>query len=363
MGIVEQILDLARWAPSGDNTQPWRFEISGIDRMVVHGFDTRDHCVYDLDGRASQISIGALLETIRIAATGFGLRTRIARRPDAPESRPVFDVMFDADTTLSPSDLIPSIRVRSVQRRAMRTRAIVPLEKLALSASLPPGYSIHWLEGRARWQMARLLFASAKIRLTTREAFEVHSKVIEWRAQFSNDRIPDQSVGLDPFMTRVMAWAMHDWRRVWVLNTFFAGTLGPRFQLDFAPAVACGAHVLLIAPEAPAGLDDFVAAGAAVQRFWLTATRLGLQHQPEMTPLIFARYVREGRQFTTSERAIRRAGNVSRRLESTVGLDALRQAVWLGRIGAGNPASSRSLRRSLAELMAGGFDRPVLPEA
>jgi nitroreductase len=29
MRICEQILDLARWAPSGDNTQPWRFEIKG----------------------------------------------------------------------------------------------------------------------------------------------------------------------------------------------------------------------------------------------------------------------------------------------------------------------------------------------
>jgi len=46
--VVEQILDLARWAPSGDNTQPWRFEIVDEVNVVVHGFDTREHCVYDL---------------------------------------------------------------------------------------------------------------------------------------------------------------------------------------------------------------------------------------------------------------------------------------------------------------------------
>ena len=54
----EKILDLARWAPSGDNTQPWRFEISGDLQVVVHGFDTRDHCVYDLRGHASQLALG-----------------------------------------------------------------------------------------------------------------------------------------------------------------------------------------------------------------------------------------------------------------------------------------------------------------
>ena len=64
-GVMEQILDLARWAPSGDNTQPWRFEIIDALTVVVHGFDTRDHVVYDLDGRPSQISLGALLQMDR----------------------------------------------------------------------------------------------------------------------------------------------------------------------------------------------------------------------------------------------------------------------------------------------------------
>src|SRR5437667_416717 len=61
MRIVEQILELARWAPSGDNTQPWRFEVLSDDHFVVHGFDTRDWCIYDIDGRPSQLALGALL--------------------------------------------------------------------------------------------------------------------------------------------------------------------------------------------------------------------------------------------------------------------------------------------------------------
>ena len=61
---LRDILDLARWAPSGDNTQPWRFAIEADDRVVVYGHDTRATCVYDLDGHPSQISLGALLETM-----------------------------------------------------------------------------------------------------------------------------------------------------------------------------------------------------------------------------------------------------------------------------------------------------------
>ena len=99
---LEQILDLARWAPSGDNTQPWRFEIIGPARIVVHGFDTRDRCVYVLTGHPSQISIGALLETMRIAASAYGQRVSVERRCDLPDSKPTFDIEFTSDPNLHP---------------------------------------------------------------------------------------------------------------------------------------------------------------------------------------------------------------------------------------------------------------------
>ncbi len=83
---LHQILDLARWAPSGDNTQPWRFEIVDELHFVIHGRDTRGDTVYDLDGRPSQISLGALIETATIAATAHGLTLRVARRADTPRS-------------------------------------------------------------------------------------------------------------------------------------------------------------------------------------------------------------------------------------------------------------------------------------
>ena len=69
MNTIEQILDLARWAPSGDNTQVWRFEIVAPDQVAVHCYDTRDHVVYDLDGHPSQVAVGAMLETMAIAAS------------------------------------------------------------------------------------------------------------------------------------------------------------------------------------------------------------------------------------------------------------------------------------------------------
>jgi sulfur-carrier protein adenylyltransferase/sulfurtransferase len=33
---LDSILSVARWAPSGDNAQPWRFERTGEDSVTVH---------------------------------------------------------------------------------------------------------------------------------------------------------------------------------------------------------------------------------------------------------------------------------------------------------------------------------------
>jgi hypothetical protein len=161
------ILDAARWAPSGDNTQPWRFEVLGDHKVVVHGYDTREHCVYDLEGEASQLSHGCLLETMRIAASEFGWGMRVERLTQHPPERPTFEVTFDAGAGVAPSPLISSIRRRSVQRKPLSTRPLTSAEKSALEASLGPDYSVQWLEGRGqRWAAAKLMFRNAKLRLT-----------------------------------------------------------------------------------------------------------------------------------------------------------------------------------------------------
>ena len=350
--ITEQILDLARWAPSGDNTQPWRFEIVNEHHVVVHGFDTREHCVYDLDGHPSQIALGGLLETISIAATGHRLRTEIQRRPDTPETRPTFDVHFEADPNIRPEPLIPYIRCRSVQRRAMHTRPLTNGEKAALEASVGQGYRILWLEGfRNRLRAARLMFNNAKLRLTLPEAYEVHRSIIEWHARYSEDRVPDQALGVDRVTTILMRWVMQSWRRVEFFNTFLAGTWAPRIQMDLIPGIACAAHFVILDDHEPDTIDDYVAAGRAVQRLWLTATKLGLQLQPEMTPLIFGRYARQDMEFSKAGGAQTHAGELLAQLETLLGKDQASRTIFMGRIGGGQAPAARSLRQPLGKLL------------
>jgi hypothetical protein len=350
---LERILDISRWAPSGDNTQPWRFEILGDEHVLVHGFDTRDHVVYDLDGHASQLAHGALLETMAMAASREGRQAQVSRRPDTPETHLLYDVRFEADATVEPDALATFIEDRVVQRRAMSTRPLGAARKQALEEALPAGYRVIWFESSAaRWRLARLLFDNAKVRLTIPEAYEVHRAVLEWGARFSEDRIPEQAVGVDPLTARLMRWVMANWERVEFFNTWLMGTLVPRLQLDLVPGVACGAHMALLAPQALRTVDDFVAAGRAMQRFWLTATSQELYMQPEMTPVIFSRYHRRGRAFTGRRAALEDVGQLNGRLTALLDGHDVECLYFMGRIGSGAAPRSRSLRKPLSRLMA-----------
>ena len=122
-------------------------------------------------------------------------------------------------------------------------------------------------------------------------------------------------------------------------------------ELDLIPGLACAAHCVLVARSAPDRLEDYVAAGRALQRFWLTATTLELQFQPEYTPLVFARYAREGIRFTEDARAIERARTTRVALDRLLGPDVAPRAMFMGRIGAGKPARARSVRLPLDRLM------------
>jgi sulfur-carrier protein adenylyltransferase/sulfurtransferase len=328
-----------------------------------HGSDTREHVVYDLRGEASQLSHGCLIETLAVAAAAQGLVLQVQRRSGTPDQRPVYDVRLDEGASLATgadagladlAALAPAIRQRSVQRKPMRGPVVSSAEQTSLAQGLDAGYEARWFtSGADRRACAALMFRNAHLRLTMPEAYAVHSSVIAWGQQTSTDRVPAGALGVDKLSQALMQRAMVSWQRVHFANRFLAGTWLPRLQMDWLPGVLSAGFCVLLAPREPQGLDDFVQAGRNVQRQWLAATRTGLWQQPQMTPLIFARYLRQGQRFTDDEAVAARAPRIAEGLQRLLGADTPR-AVWMGRFGRGPAPVARSLRLPLEELLLPG---------
>lgn len=349
---LSRILELARWAPSGDNTQPWRFEIVTDLQIRVHGFDTRDHVLYDYDGHPSHIAHGALLETLRIAASGFGLTTRWAIQSEGDDRHPVYTVQFTPTPDTPQDPLFGCIETRMVQRRPMKTTALTAAQRQALVQAAGKDFEVQLFEAFSeRKTIAKLLWNSAKVRLTCPEAYPVHRDIIEWRAKFSKDRIPEQAVGVDPATARLMQWVMQSWERVSFFNRFLLGTVAPRVQLDYLPAIFCAAHLLVKPRRAPKQLADWVELGVAVQRVWLTATQQGLHLQPQMTPVIFRWYARAGRRFSATQALFDQSLAMSDQFEQVVGAVQTTEFGFFARVGVCTPPKSRSVRLELLTLV------------
>lgn len=350
--VLLRVLDRARWAPSGDNTQPWRFQIIADDYVVVHGHDTRDEILYDFDGHASHMAHGALLETLRIAASAEGLAASWEIESDKEQRRIKYHVRLVPVTTGIADPLAPFIEQRCVQRRPMRLQSLTDTQRSALIAAAGEDFEVRLFESFSeRRKIAKLLWNNAYIRLTCPEAYPVHASIIEWNARFSKDRIPEQAVGVDPITAKLMRWVMGSWGRVEFFNRYLMGTIAPRVQLDYLPAICCSAHALIASKRGLNTLSDWVALGQAMQRFWLEASRQGLYLQPEMTPLIFGWYAMSARKFSAKLEIEKLTKELTLDLARIVDSGIATNFGFFCRLGASGAPVSRSVRLELAELL------------
>jgi nitroreductase len=351
MTLAQQIMDLARWAPSGDNTQVWRFEFLAADQVRVHGHDTAEALVvFDLDGIPSLLSMGCLIETVAQAATMHGCRVEVSWRPDPAPHRYLFDLTFIPDTAIKPSPLTAGITTRSVQRASLSRRALRSDEKQALVAAAGE-FELIWLEGKQRAAAARLNYDFAGPRNTMPETFANLSAAIDPdpQARFSHDRMPAKSIPVDPLTRHLMLWALKSWPRLHAVNTLF-GTALARLQLDLLPGLRCAAHIALLAPKLPCTRADHVASGRAFQRVWLTAEQLGLRLQPEYTPVEFSRHVQQGLKLTKVAAIQNRIERLADDYAKLLAPIPIERCLMLARLGEGPTAQARALRLSLADL-------------
>jgi sulfur-carrier protein adenylyltransferase/sulfurtransferase len=358
---LEQILDLARWAPSGDNSQPWRFAIRDERTIEITIHEQTGDDIYDYGGgQPSLISAGMLLETIRIAASNYGRGILWTYRGLSGGADRIEVRLSDAPEA-ERNPLLPFVTLRSVDRRPYRRLPLNREQKAVLQAALGPDLEVSWFESAAaRWTITRLNAMATDIRLRIPEAFAVHRRILDWDRDRSPNGIPANAIGLDRGTLKLMRWAMADWNRVDRMNRLPGATLGARLQMDYLPGLACGAHFVIRRRRSVAaddGVASLLRAGEALQRFWLTATQRGLALQPSLAPLCFAHYGRSRAVFTADARIRAKASALAECLDRIVPGSASGSGgdiLFLGRIGIPDARTSgpRSIRRPLNHLLA-----------
>lgn len=276
---LEEIINYARWTPSPGNSQPWRVHLTGASSFVVAlNFNAASRI-------ETLFTAGMFLESLRIAASAFNLR--MEWRVVDQEARDQLLVQFDRDDSVSLDPLFSHLPTRSVDRRAYGVRSLSSAEKSALAAALGSAFTLTWHESRrARKRVADITTRASRHTLAHAERLRANLAKVDWEQPRSPTAVPLATLNLGWFAQKLGSLAR--------TAPFLAAIPGvARFvagRLETRPILASAA-CFVIRPVAPHDESDAATlrAGMAVQRFWLTATQLGLAMQPLQRPVRLAR--------------------------------------------------------------------------
>lgn len=290
--IMSKIVEAACMAPSGGNSQPWKWIYRNRALYLFHEIDLSTQWL-DYKNRGSHISFGAALENLELEAIHQGYEVNIDLVPEE-DSLLVATIVFSpiSDAYLSAHQqrfehFYPLMRTRITNRYMGNERLIHTdaLERLKAVASEIPGARLSIINNRDDLlTMAKVVGVSDKLLLTNEVSHHEFFKEIKW----SKDEAEKARVGIDVRTVELSASELagfnvaKSWNAVKNLVKWGGGSVFERLGTKMTKSSS--ALALLTMPEY--SRKDFIEGGRALQRVWMEANAIGICVQP-MSAAIF----------------------------------------------------------------------------
>ena len=283
--VLSACLHAAAAAPSIHNTQPWLFHVGGGSAEDLTGTAievrvdrTRRLTVLDPDGREMFVSVGAAVFNLRVALSAAGYRTTVHRTPD-PEG----DTARDTARTVAARTVAARIVVDATEEPSGAARALhaaIPrrhTNRRPFDDRRIPYGLMEELRGAAAAEHASLLDVGPELRdavLTLTRTAEKRMRsdpaYLRELAAWTN---PSGIGRADGMPRHVLGPRAKD--ATLPLRDLGLGLGLPATTVEFEPDPTL---VLLFTPDD--STTDWIRAGEAMQRIWLTATVRGLAVTP-----------------------------------------------------------------------------------
>jgi molybdopterin/thiamine biosynthesis adenylyltransferase/nitroreductase len=348
---IDLIVDAARWAPSGGNIQPWRFE-ADANQIRMYLVPERTTTM-DVRHRGSYVAIGAALFNARVAAASLKNLGETQLFPEGSPSHHVATLMVGDSTDYEITPLEPRMRTR-VANRQMGDPGPVDEEivKLLTRGVEREGAKLLLATTRDRIDgMADLLAESDRIRFLLPTLHREMVGELRFPGRDSLDEgldvrtlelSPPEMAALELLRRPDVMEHLADWR---------AGQgLGARTR-----AVVGSSSALAVVTVPRSDPAWYVRGGAAVERMWLTAELHGLAVQPVSPVFLYAvdekDFLRLG-----GERHVDTLFDLSKRFNEFWDLSDDEHVALLLRLSHAPPPSRRSARLPLSEVLSREFE-------
>lgn len=344
LGLWKKIINDGIQAPSGDNSQPWKFALKD-NVLEIICVPENDNPAYNLDQKGSLVAIGAMIENMVISATNLGYKLDIKLFPDHLDNNLVAKLHILKSEILTDS-LFCHIHTRCTNRKPYKSVALSTEQQNRLSkeaAGFKSG-EIKFVEDKDK---IKLLAKAASINESVvLENYALHKYLfdhVRWTEQEEKSKrsglyLP--TLEFDP-PTKFFFNLFKKWCIMNIVN-----------KIGFAKLVA-SVNAKIYAQSATVGLivlkndtkEEYIEAGRALQRIWLTVDSLGLSLQMITGLLYFMQRIRAGKAdgfFQTKH--IRTIIENNKKIKNIFEVNN-GTMVLMFRIGEGGRPSGRSSRR------------------
>ncbi|MCQ8105135.1 hypothetical protein NP590_13550 [Methylomonas sp. SURF-2] len=344
--LINKILEAAVQAPSGDNVQPWRFEVSDdFCRIDLYNRPELDDSYYNYQQVASYIAHGALIENIVIASGHLGCTVKINLFPDQNNANLVATIELGAAKPVDNS-LYAAIFARETNRLHYQNNLLLveDLQKFVEAIKPIEGVSAYFANDRKTIKkLAKVLTLNDRLVFERKDIHGFLFSKIRWNKKQileTRDGMPVGVLGLNTF-ERLFFPFLRFW---WFVN--FANYMGLSHIIGVKCWYNCQ-NVSLIGQLVVKNADcyGFIQAGRAMQRVWLEAARQGLGFQPivGLPLLIYRAKVNALDKFSEKHRC--QIDRAQKKLADLLGMDKSETLIVGFRIGSSRPQETKTLRK------------------
>lgn len=264
---LEHFVYYATLAPSGHNTQPWKFKIDD-DSISIYPDYSRRLPVVDSDNHALFISLGCALENVIIAADHKGYNASIEFQPT--ESKEHIKVRFTTHHHIPhDSRLYHSIEKRQVTRNKYTERQIPESDiQRLIDTSKQEGVQVKVFHKNGFKEIIPLIEEANLLQFNNKQFKNELMKWIRYsdkQAKKTNDGLKGTSMGYPS-------------APAWLGKLFFNLFDTPKKEAKNAIDLVRSSSLLLMFVALNNDKENWINIGRSYQRMALEATELGIKH-------------------------------------------------------------------------------------
>ena len=327
---LKEILMHAVQAPSGDNSQPWEFEL-GQDTISIFNLPERDATLYNFRQQGSYLAHGAVVENIVIVGSHFGYRASV--QPFPGETNCTARVKFTQSNSTD-EGLYSAIQKRATNRKPYEIVPLQSADRIAIEESILNvlDISLFIVEDRKKIeQLAGALSSNERLLMENRYLHDFLFGMIRWtrEAELEKPGLYIDTMELPPPVRFLFRYILCRWPLVCLLNIIGFSRLLPKQTVSLYQA--CSAVCAIVIKN----LDNtsFLNAGRALQRLWLIATHRKLSLQPITAMPYLARRVQAGEANMFSKKHIDLIMQGHKQIADAFGITSDDHIAMLFRIG------------------------------